>query len=396
VEQLFWVGSANYYLLAGVTLFMVIFGLAMVLSASSVDSYIASDNFFVKFWKQGMCAIIGVPLMFIASRMSVRFWKRWSVTFLAAGCALQLLVIATPLGVTVGGNRNWLELGSLPPMQPSEAIKVAIAIWLGAFLATHQHRLGDWKQSLLPPVLVIGTAMGLVTLGGDLGTTLIMGGMVFASMYFANVRAKHLVVLTTIGSALAIILAVSRPSRLVRILATLHPSNSDYLSTGWQLQNGYFALARGGIFGVGLGNSHEKWAWLPSADTDFIFAIIGEELGVIGAILVLVLFGLLALGFLRVIRANTDPFIRSTTAGIFAWIIGQAFVNIGVVLGVLPGLGVPLPLISAGGTALITSLLGIGIVLSFARNRTTPGDPETTLDGTLNGRLKRKLNSRSN
>jgi UDP-N-acetylglucosamine--N-acetylmuramyl-(pentapeptide) pyrophosphoryl-undecaprenol N-acetylglucosamine transferase/cell division protein FtsW len=165
----------------------------------------------------------------------------------------------------------------------------------------------------------------------------------------------------------AIIVALSSASRVGRIAAFFGGSSAANPDVGWQITNGFYALASGGVFGVGLGNSHSKWSWLPAADTDFIFAIIGEELGLIGAVVVLLLFVLLAVVFLRIIHASTDPFARVTTAAIMVWLIGQAFVNIAVVLGVIPVLGVPLPLISAGGTAMISSMIAIGIVLSFAR-----------------------------
>jgi cell division protein FtsW len=167
---------------------------------------------------------------------------------------------------------------------------------------------------------------------------------------------------------LGFIAAFATGSRQNRIGSYLEGCTSDATQSCWQTIHGWWALASGGIFGVGLGNSKAKWSWLPEADNDFIFAIIGEELGLIGAILVLVLFIVLAVSFVRIIRANSDPFARIATAAVMVWLVGQAFVNIAVVLGILPVLGVPLPLISAGGSALVTSLIGIGIVLSFARH----------------------------
>lgn len=359
--------SADYVFLLGITLFMVVFGLIMVLSSSSVDSHIDDNNFFTKFMKQGMFAMIGVPLMLIASRLPTRFWKKWAWVALLVACGLQLLVIATPLGVDNYGNQNWLQIGSLPALQPSEAIKVAMVLWLGMFFAKKQNKLTQWRHSLLPAVLVMGTAIALVLAGSDLGTVLIMASILLGALFFAGIPMRQLIVTFLIGGGTALLFVVTSPNRMERITSFLHPHTADYMSSGWQTQNGLFALASGGVFGVGLGNSHSKWAWLPSADTDFIFAIIGEELGLIGAILVLGLFVLLAIAFLRIFHASTDPGARVTTAAVMVWLIGQGLVNIGVVLGVFPVLGVPLPLISAGGTALISSLVAIGIVLSFAR-----------------------------
>jgi cell division protein FtsW len=366
--RVFHAESANYVFLLGITMFMVVFGLIMVLSSSSVDSHVADNNFFAKFMKQGMFAMIGVPLMLIASRVPPRFWKKWAWAALFGACGLQVLVVATPLGVGAYGNKNWLQLGPLPALQPSEAIKVAMVLWLGMFFAKKHDRLNQWRYTLLPAVLVMGVAIALVLAGSDLGTVLIMAGILLGALFFAGVPIRQLVVTFVVGAGVALLFVVTSANRMGRIMSFLQPHTSAYMSEGWQTQNGLFALASGGVFGVGLGNSHSKWSWLPSADTDFIFAIIGEELGLIGAVLVLALFVLLTIAFLRIYHSNSDPGARVTTAAVMVWLIYQGLVNIGVVLGVLPVLGVPLPLISSGGTALISSLVAIGIVLSFARD----------------------------
>ncbi|MFF1879345.1 putative lipid II flippase FtsW [Leifsonia sp. NPDC058230] len=358
--------SANYFLLLGLTLFMVVFGLVMVLSSSAVESHTATDNFFSRFWSQGSYALIGLPLMFLVSRLPSRFWKKSIWIFLALACFFQVLVLVTPLGMEIGGNRNWLRIGSLT-VQPSEAIKVALVVWLGVVLARKKDLLGHWKHVAVPVVPIAGGAILLVVLGGDLGTTVIMAAIVLGALFFAGVKLRHLALGSLAVGVLAILVAVSSKSRLGRIAALFGGTSAANPDVNWQIDNGFYALASGGVFGVGLGNSHSKWSWLPAADTDFIFAIIGEELGLIGAVVVLVLFVLLAIVFLRIIHASSDPFARVTTAAIMVWLIGQAFVNIAVVLGVIPVLGVPLPLISAGGTAMISSMIAIGIVLSFAR-----------------------------
>jgi cell division protein FtsW len=359
--------SSNYLMLLGLTLFMVVFGLIMVLSSSSVVSHATTNNFFSAFWSQGIFALIGLPLMLIASRMPSRFWKKSAWVLLAGSCLLQVVVLTTPLGLpAVGGNRNWLHLGGLTG-QPSEAIKVALALWLGVVLARKQDLLGKWKHVVIPLIPIGGGAILLVTIGGDLGTTMIMAGFVLGALFFAGVKLRHLIIGSAVIASAAVVVALTSASRVGRISAFFGGTSAVNPDVQWQINNGNYALASGGIFGVGLGNSHAKWSWLPAADTDFIFAVIGEELGLIGAVLVLVLFVLLAITFLRIINASTDPFARITTAAIMVWIIGQALVNIGVVLGVIPVLGVPLPLISAGGTAMISSMFAIGIVLSFAR-----------------------------
>ncbi|MEO6944993.1 MAG: FtsW/RodA/SpoVE family cell cycle protein, partial [Lacisediminihabitans sp.] len=236
--------------------------------------------------------------------------------------------------------------------------------------------LEDWHEVAMPIVPVAGAALGLVLLGGDLGTVIILISIVLGAAYFAGVRLRILAVpVLILAAGAAILMSSGSGSRGLRIQAWLTGCASDSLYSGtcWQTVHGWWALASGGIFGVGLGNSKAKWSWLPEADNDFIFAIIGEELGLLGAIVVLLLFIVLAIAFVRIIRASTDPFARVVISSVMVWIIGQAFVNIAVVLGILPVLGVPLPLISAGGSALVTTLFAIGIVLSFARHPARPG-----------------------
>lgn len=360
--------SANYFLLLGVTLFMVVFGLVMVLSSSSVDSHSNGDSFFARFLSQGLYAVIGIPIMLLASRVPATFWKWAAWPALVGAVALQLLVVATPLGSDNGTdyNKNWLNVGPVA-FQPSEAIKIALILWIGMFIARKQARLGQWKYGLLPVLIVSACAVGLVLGGGDLGTTSIIVAIVLGALFFAGIPLRQLITTGVIAVGGALLFAVTRQSRLERIMGFVHPSSADPLSTGWQIQQSNFALAHGSLIGVGLGNSESKWNWLPEASTDFIFSIIGEELGLLGAIVVLALFVLLAICFVRIMNATTDPFARVVTGSVMVWLVGQGLVNIGVVLGLLPVLGVPLPLISAGGTALISSLFAIGVVLSFTR-----------------------------
>jgi cell division protein FtsW len=375
--RVFQAESSNYFLLLGITLFMVVFGLVMVLSSSAVVSHVDDNNFFARFWNQGIYATIGVPVMLLVSRIPARFWQRWAWFGLSIACFLQALVVFTPLGVLINQNRNWLKLGPVT-FQPSEAIKIALVLWLGMFLLKKRDKITQWRYSTLPVALVSGASIGLVMLGGDLGTTVIMAMMVLGALFFAGTPIRQLIAFALIAGSAAVVIALSRPSRVERILAFFHPHTADPMSDGYQIQQGMFALANGGIFGVGLGNSRSKWSWLPASSTDFIFAITGEELGLIGAILVLALFVMLAFAFCRIITAATDPFSRVVTGSVMVWILGQGLVNIAVVLGLLPVLGVPLPLISAGGTAMISTLAAIGVVLSFARTQGKPAVRQRT------------------
>jgi len=373
--------STNYLLLLGTTLFLVLFGLVMVLSSSSVDSYLEDAGFYGGLFRQGIFAVLGIPLMLVISRLPVTFWKRVAWPALGVSCFFQCLVVFTPLGVTVAGNTNWLDLGGVQ-FQPSEAIKVALVIWLGVILAQKKDKLDDWRHVYIPVFGVGGGSVMLVMIGGDLGTVIIMAGILFGALFFAGVRLRMLALPLVIGIVAGGLLAISSENRMTRILS-FAVDGCDEL-TGpisaacWQPLHGTWALANGGVLGVGLGNSKAKWSWLPAADNDYIFAIIGEELGLIGAIVVLLMFVLLAFAFIRIMRGTVNMQIKVTTAAVMVWIIGQAMVNIGVVLGVLPVLGVPLPLISAGGTALLTTLAAIGVVLSFARSDHNLGEESQT------------------
>lgn len=360
--------SANLTVVSlyAVTFLLVGIGLIMVLSSSSITSYLDDEGFFGGFWRQASYALIGVPLMLVTSRFPLRFWKKWAWHLLGLGLLLQLLVF-TPLGVEVWGNRNWIQIGSFGG-QPSELLKLALIVWIGAILIAKEPLLGQVKHELIPIVFPGALlAIGLVLLGKDLGTAMIMGFAVLGAMIFGGLNWRS-IWLTIAGSTVGVLLLViTSPNRMLRLFS-FADGHSDYSGAGWQPLHALWALAGGGLFGVGLGGSKAKWSWLPAADNDYIFAIIGEELGLIGALLVIVLYVALAAVMLRAIGRARDRFGRAVIGGILVWIVGQAFVNIAVVIGILPSLGVPLPLISSGGTALIACLLAMGVVISIARD----------------------------
>ncbi|CAB4903271.1 unannotated protein [freshwater metagenome] len=356
--------SSNYYMLLGTTLLLVFIGLIMVLSASSVDSYLADSNFFGSFIRQAIYAVIGIPLMLLASRVPITFWRKWARIFVLVGIGLQLLVY-TPLGIDSYGNRNWFAIGGFTA-QPSEALKLALAVWLGVMLPVTMDRHGSTVRVLRP--LIPAVIMLLMVLAGqDLGTVIIMALMTLAALYFAGVGWKLMMLPISLGVSGVILMSVVSANRMARILSFFGKPCLDDSGACWQPLHGTWAMASGGIFGVGLGNSRAKWSWLPAADNDYIFAIIGEELGLIGAIVVIGLFVVLTISFLRIIRSAQDPTTRIITGTIMVWLVGQAFINIAVVLNLLPVLGVPLPFVSAGGTALLASLTAVGVVLSYAR-----------------------------
>jgi cell division protein FtsW len=371
VQKVFGAETSTFFLLLGTTIFLVAFGLVMVLSSSSIeDGASKSHDFFSSFTRQGLYALIGVPLLLIASRMPIGFWKKWAWPAVVGTSILQLLVFVPGIGFAFQGNSNWIRIGSFTA-QPSELVKLALILWVSWILARKRNLLDDWKHVFLPIAPVAGVAIGLVLLGKDLGTALIMGMVVLGCLFYAGVRLRIIGVALIVCGLIALIFTQVGSSRTSRIGAFLSGCSraADFRVDCWQTVHAWWGIASGGVFGSGLGESKVKWSWLPDADTDFIFAIIGDELGFIGAVLVLALFVVLTIAFVRIIRTSTDPFAKIVTSGVMIWLIGQAFVNIAVVLGLLPVLGVPLPLISAGGSSLIASLVGIGVVLSFARHQ---------------------------
>lgn len=357
--------ATSYYLLLGATLALVVVGLVMVLSSSSVESIALSGSAFSVFWRQAVFAVVGLVVLWFASRRSIAFWKRVAWPLVIGAVVFQLLVF-TPLGVPVKGNLNWIEVAGVRA-QPSEAAKVALVVWCAAVLARKAPLLHLWQHVVVPVGLVAGLVLGLVLLGHDLGTAAVMMIVVAAMLVVAGVRMRLLALAGLAGAAVAAVLVLSSRNRMERVGTWLSGECADKFGTCWQSTHGTWALASGGWWGVGLGASREKWSWLPEAHNDFIYAIIGEELGLPGTLVVLFLLGVVAVAGLRVILRHDDVFVKVATTGVLAWVVGQGLVNIAVVLGLLPVIGVPLPLVSSGGSALITTLAALGVVLSFAR-----------------------------
>ena len=363
---------ASYYLIVGAVALLVALGLVMVLSSSSVSSLRDSDGTspYGIFFNQARYALIGLPLAWLASRLPVGFYKRFAWPVLLGALALQALV---PLiGITVRGNQNWIRIGG-QSIQPSEFAKLALAVWLGVVLARKRPLLHRWVHVLVPAVLVALVTVGLVLLGHDLGTALILLLLLAGALFVAGVPMRFFAVGIVVAGFAVVQLAQASPRRMNLINAFFSP-NCDTQGACYQTTRGMYGLASGGLTGIGLGESREKWSYLPMAHNDFIFAILGEELGLLGTLLVLGLFGVLAFALTRVVRRHTDPFVQISTGAIGAWVLGQALINIAVVIGLLPVIGVPLPLVSAGGSALVTTMVAMGVVLSFARSE--PGAAE--------------------
>ena len=363
----------SYYVLIGATALLLVIGLVMVLSSSSVESLDDGHSPYAVFFDQAKYALIGLPLLFGLSRLPVRFFQAIAWPALGLAIVFQLMVFVPGIGCGPQyGNRNWVCLPGFSA-QPSEAIKLALAIWLGAVLTRKLTLLRQWKHALIPAVPVAGLAILVVLAGRDLGTALVLIMLVAGALFVAGVPMRMFGLAALIGAGLTFALTVTSDNRTARITSWLS-DDCDATSSCYQTLHGGWGLASGGWGGLGLGESREKWSYLPAAHNDFIFAILGEELGLIGTLLVLSLFGLLAFAMIRVIRRHPDPFVQITTGAMLCWIIGQALVNIAVVIGLAPVIGIPLPLVSAGGSALIMTMAALGVLIAFARSE--PGAAE--------------------
>jgi cell division protein FtsW len=345
---------------------LVIIGLVMVLSASSVTSYQATNSSFTVFFNQLRYAVIGVIGALVAARLSLNTWKRLSVPLLVVAICLQSLVFVPGLGVRVNGNRNWIHIAG-QQVQPSELAKIALVLFGAMVLNKKRRNLAKFMHVAVPLVFPAGgLLLALVLGGGDLGTSLVLLAILAGMLFVAGVPARMFFIAGAGSVALMATMALTSANRMGRIHSWLAGCTDP--TKCFQTIHGQYALADGGWWGVGLGASREKWSWLPEAHNDFIFAIIGEELGLPGTLVTIGLFGLLAFACYRLVLRSDDFFVRVATGGVMVWILAQATINIGSVIGLLPVIGVPLPLVSSGGSALMATLFALGMLLSFARN----------------------------
>ena len=356
---------STYYLIMGSTLLLLSLGLVMVLSASSVESVRVFGSAYIFAQRQALFAVGGVIALIFAARSSIQFWRKSAWVFLAI--AFGLLISVLIIGVEVAGQRNWIEIFGPFRLQPSEFAKLALVIWGAEVLTRKDRHVPTWRNILVPIVPVAGIMMILVLLEGDFGNTLMLAAILSGILFSTGVPVRLFALFGGIGLFAVWMLTLAAPYRMERIANWLNP-DSDRLGFGWQVTQGQYALGTGGLWGVGLGGSREKWGSLPEAHTDFIFLVIGEELGLVGTSAVLLLFGILAFSIFRLSKNAQEPFVRLAAAGVGSWIVIQAVVNIGAVLGLLPVTGVPLPLVSYGGSSLIPTLIAIGMLLACARN----------------------------
>ncbi len=355
----------SYYLILGSAGLLLLLGLVMVLSASSVKSYVAHGTPYDIFQRQLVWVALGLPALWLGLKLRVRAYRMLAYPMLLLALALLVLVLVPGIGVTSGGATRWLDLGPFW-LQPSELAKVALALW-GADLLVRKRRLLTRWRHLLVPLLPVATIMALlVMLEPDLGTTVCLIIVVFALLFFAGAPMRIFGLLCAVTVGLILVAIAVEPYRASRAASFLHPFDDPEV-TGFQAVQGIYSLSAGGWWGVGLGSSSGKWN-VPNAYTDYIFAIIGEELGLMGALLVLCLFAVYGYAGIRIACRTADPFARLSAGAVTAWLICQAIINIGYVVGLLPVTGIPLPLISFGGTSLILAMFVTGMLASFARS----------------------------
>lgn len=359
-------------LVVSATLILTVLGIVMVFSATSVTSIsqaVVYDNPSARFAdasRQLTFGIIGLVLMPIAAAIppSVYKWAVWPIFIAALG--LQSLVL-TPLAHTSRGNSNWVNLGGIT-VQPSEFLKLAVALWLAVIIGRKtREEMKNPRLVAVPAGIGALAALGGVLAGRDVGTAIIFVLMIGLCFWLAGIPFKWVAVLAVVVGIVAVLLIAVEASRLNRVLdyfENLFITPDIYDPT--QSEYAMWAFGTGGIGGVGLGASREKWNYLPEAHNDFIFAVIGEELGLFGCLAVILLFLVLGYGLVQIVAYHKEMWVRLFVAMIAIWLVGQAILNMMVVTGVLPVFGVPLPFISQGGSSLIACLLAIGVVLSLA------------------------------
>ena len=356
--------GGSYYLLLGIVVALSLFGVVMVFSASHATALADYGDSFYFIKKQLVWMIIGFVGMFILARTDWRFVRRYAVILYVMATGLLAMVLVTGYGVAANGAARWIDLGPVR-FQPSEVAKFALILFVATYLAKRRETIGEWRELALPVLPALFLMAALIMLQPDLGTTLIVGAVVYVMLIVAGARWRHLLVLGGSAIAAVALLIVTEGYRLTRFTSFLNPWK-DPQNSGFQIIQSLIALGSGHWFGVGLGMSKQKFFYLPAAHTDFILAIIGEELGLLGTLAVVAAFGVLAYAGIKIALRATTHFDRLIATGITAMIMVQAVLNMGAVSGILPITGVPLPFVSYGGTSLSFTLAAVGVLLNIA------------------------------
>ncbi|MGZ4530457.1 MAG: putative lipid II flippase FtsW, partial [Mycobacterium sp.] len=363
-----WLGRpmTSFHLVIAVVALLTTLGLIMVLSASGVRSYDDDGSAWVIFGRQVLWTVIGLVAFYVALRVPVRVMRQTASFSFAFTIFLLVLVLVPGIGKEANGSRGWFVIAGFS-MQPSELAKIAFAIWGAHLLAARRMERASLREMLIPLVPAAVVALALIVAQPDLGQSVSLAIIVLGLLWYGGLPLR--VFLSSLFAAVSAgaILAVAEGYRSDRVRSWLNPG-ADPQDSGYQARQAKFALANGGVFGDGLGQGTAKWNYLPNAHNDFIFAVIGEELGFVGAFGLLCLFGLFAYTGMRVARRSADPFLRLLCATVTMWVLGQAFINVGYVIGLLPVTGLQLPLISAGGTSTATMLFIMGMIANAARH----------------------------
>ncbi len=354
----------DYVLLAAV-LGLLAIGTLMVFSASSSEALASFQNPYHFFERQVLWSVLGLGALVVAARINYWQWPRWAFPLFAVAVLALLMVLVPHVGLDINGARRWIKLGPLV-VQPSELGKLAMVLMFAWLLARHQSRLNDFWRGVVPLVAMALVMLGLILMEPDLGTTVVVGGTFAIMLFAAGIKKRHVAALGLLALPALAWAIFGAPYRRERILAFLDPWKHP-LSSGFHTIQALLALGSGGLFGVGLGHSLQAFGYLPEDYTDFIFAILGEELGLIGTLAVIALFMVVAWRGFRIAMRAPDTFSGLLALGLTSMIVLQAAINIGVVTATLPVTGITLPFISYGGSSLVLSLAGVGILLNISR-----------------------------
>lgn len=351
--------------LLGAILALLGIGFIMVYSSSAVRGFIQYDDPYHYLKMEIMWVTLGLFAMFFSMRVDLRWLRQFAKPALFLAIALLIAVKIPGIGRKVNGADRWIGLGPMS-IQPSEVIKLSMVLMMSHLLALNPYKIESFRKGVLPILGLMGVIAGLIMLQPDLGTTLVIAATTFFMLIAAGARVSHMLALAGTGLGLVVAAIAAAPYRMRRIFAYLDPW-ADPLGNGYQTIQALLALGPGGLFGLGLGQSRQKFLYLPENHTDFIFAMIGEELGFIGATLIILLFFLFAWRGFRVAMRAPDAFTGFLAVGLTAMVSVQAMINMGVVSGVLPVTGITLPFISYGGTSLVFTMLGVGVLLNISR-----------------------------
>ncbi|MBM4122493.1 MAG: putative lipid II flippase FtsW [Nitrospira sp.] len=360
-------GAAADRSVLAVTVVLALVGLVMVFSASAV---VAGNRYHdsIYFLKRHLVWLaFGFLLLQASSRLDYTVWRKLALPILAVTCLLLVLVLIPSLGVVAKGARRWLRLGPIS-VQPAEMVKLVVVLYLAGYLTRKEGRITEFARGFLPPLLVVGLLAGLVLLQPDLGTVVVIGLVTLGLLFLAGARLVHLFGLVPFVLPAAAVLIWKSPYRLQRLMTFLDPMK-DPTGAGFQVNQSFLAFGSGGLFGVGLGEGEQKLFFLPEAHTDFVLALAGEELGLVGTGAIMLCYAALVLKGFQIAARAREPFGRHLALGITLLIGLQALINAGVVTGMLPTKGLTLPLVSYGGSSLMVNLLAIGILLSVSRDR---------------------------